>query len=361
MDVASLKPLHAAVVGGILGALTTYIGMQAVSSVKKWLFYGAFDERVRKRKERMMDDLPDALKNCEYTRELVVSIELALQAGDNILKANQDAKSHMIKGDLKVDFVTKTDKENEKLIYDRLYSMFPDYDFIGEESSADAGKIEPLTVTKTFIVDPIDGTTNFVHSNPFCCVSIGLCHNKTPVMGVVYNPDFDELYVSIKGKGAYLNGKKMFVTDVLKLEDALVLTEFGYQRDAEKLKCISDCLLNMLTKNCHAVRHMGSGVLNLCYVAAGRLDVCYAGVAGESWKPWDHAAGMLFVTEAGGCLSEVDGEPFHTHSDSIVAASTRELKDEVVSSIVEVRNKLKAGRYEERLQKALLTPKANRK
>ena len=98
---------------------------------------------------------------------------------------------NVIKGDLKVDFVTKTDKENEKLIYDRLYSMFPDYDFIGEESSADAGKIEPLTATKTFIVDPIDGTTNFVHSNPFCCVSIGLCHNKTPVMGVVYNPDFD--------------------------------------------------------------------------------------------------------------------------------------------------------------------------
>ena len=360
-SVSSLKPLHALVVGGILGTLTTFVGIHAISSINRWFIYGAFDDRVSRRKRRMLKDLPETLKNCEYTKELIVSIDLALQAGDNILRANQDVKSHMVKGDLSVDFVTKTDKENEKLIFEKLSSKFPDYKFIGEESSADAGKIDPLTSAKTFIVDPIDGTTNFVHSNPFCCVSIGLCHNNAPVMGVVYNPEFDELYMSIKGKGAYLNGKKLRVTDVKRLKDALVLTEFGYQRDEESLKCISDCLINMLIKGGHAMRHMGSGVLNLCYVAAGRLDVCYAGVAGESWKPWDYAAGMLFVTEAGGCLSEVNGETFHTHSESIVAASTKELKNEVVASVEEIKSKLQAGKYEERLQKALRTPKANRK
>ena len=356
-SISSLKPLHILVAGGVLGALTTIAGIHATASIKRWLLYGAFDGRVSRRKERKWKDLPEALKNCEYTKELVVSIDLALQAGDNILRANEDIKSHTVKGDLGVDFVTKTDKENEKLIFDKLSSVFPDYNFIGEESSADAGKIEALTAAKTFIVDPIDGTTNFVHSNPFCCVSIGLCHNGNPVMGVVYNPEFDELYVSIKGKGAYLNGKKMNVTDVKKLKDALVLTEFGYQRDEKSLRCISDCLLNMLMKGGHAMRHMGSGVLNLCYVAAGRLDVCYAGVAGESWKPWDHAAGMLFVTEAGGCLSQVDGAPFHTHSDSIIAASTEELKNEVLVSIDEILSKHRAENKEERLQKALLTPK----
>ena len=98
----------------------------------------------------MLKDLPETLKNCEYTKELIVSIDLALQAGDNILRANQDVKSHMVKGDLSVDFVTKTDKENEKLIFEKLSSKFPDYKFIGEESSADAGKIDPLTSAKTF-------------------------------------------------------------------------------------------------------------------------------------------------------------------------------------------------------------------
>jgi fructose-1,6-bisphosphatase/inositol monophosphatase family enzyme len=126
-------------------------------------------------------------------------------------------------------------------------------------------------------------------------VSIGLCHKKVPILGVIYAPMIDQLFLAIKGKGSFQNGIRMKVSNANTISEALVLTEYGYQRDKTKLKCIGDCLNHVIAHGAHAVRQLGSGVLDLCYVANGSLDVAYAGVAGESWKPWDHCAGMLMV------------------------------------------------------------------
>ena len=288
--------------------------------------------------ESTSSDTPQELLLSDYSKELETAVCVAKRAGANIRSALcATSKEVSNKGTTGIDFVTETDRKNEVLIFDELKRVFPAYQFIGEETSADAGGIPALTDEPTWIVDPIDGTTNFLHTFPFTCVSIALAVNQIPVLAVVYNPSADELYLAVRGMGAYLNKKRITVSSADRISKALVLTETGYQRDEKKLDTIYSCLRAVVNRGPHSVRIMGSCVLDLCFVACGRLDTMYLGVAGEGGKIWDYAAGALLVLEAGGFVSDCFGKVGADrilHSESILASATADLHQEMAATLL---------------------------
>ncbi|CAB1100612.1 unnamed protein product [Ectocarpus sp. CCAP 1310/34] len=277
--------------------------------------------------------VPRELSKCESAllERLELATEVALQAGAAMkLVINTKKEGIVHKG--ATDLVTATDKANEKLIFDAVRKSFPGDVLIGEESSADAGSIAALTDEPTWIVDPVDGTTNFVHGFPMTCVSIGFGRGSKMEVGVVYDPCADELYQAVRGFGAFVNGRKASSSDCTELGNAVVITEYGYQRDPVAVRKMMEVTEKVLRK-CRGLRQVGSGCLDLCWVGCGRVDALYSGVAGEGWQPWDYAAGWLFIEEAGGVVKQVDGSPFHVFSKSVLSAASRELADELVSTI----------------------------
>lgn len=269
-----------------------------------------------------------------YEHELEVAVKLAKEAGVYLEKTLHETNRITPKDSERADFVTASDQYIEAMLFDKLRASFPTHHFIGEESSASKGEIAPLTDAPTWIIDPIDGTTNFIHSNPMTCVSIGLVIDKVPVVGVVCAPCLGEIYVAVKGHGAFLNGKCLQVSEANRIQDSIIVHEFGYVRDEKGISRACHCLDKLLNRNPHALREYGSGVLDLAFLACGRVDAVYCGVAGNGWKPWDYAAGWLLVTEAGGVLSTLDGDEFHTYSRSMIGASTPHLLDEVRNVLV---------------------------
>ena len=242
------------------------------------------------------------------------------------------------------DFCTLVDVENERTISQGIVQHFPTHRIIGEESVG-TGVIPPLSTSSdmepTWIVDPIDGTTNFAAGLPLTCVSIGLCIQRRPVLGVVYAPATEELYLAVAGAGAYRNGARILLrhhpSRNVMLRDAVVGFEFGYARDPTAVDRMVQVVARILHHGCRTMRSLGSGVLDLCYVATGRLDVVYAGVAGEGWKPWDYCAGVLIVQEAGGVVQAIAQSPaekhFDLYSESIICAVNASLLEEVREKI----------------------------
>ena len=248
------------------------------------------------------------------------------------------------------DFCTQIDVQNEKLVMDGIKRMYPNHFIIGEETTG-TGDIPSLDENNpTWIIDPIDGTTNFASGIGLTCVSIGYCDNECrrnpelPVMGVIYAPVTNELYLAIRGYGAYRNGirivnnnkekdnNKAASTTTKSLSKAIVCCEFGYPRDEVSIRKMTNAVENILKNGCRAIRQLGSGCLDLCYVATGRLDVVYAGVANEGWKPWDYAAGYVIVTESGCVMESIDQskdqEYFDLYSKSIICATNQELLED---------------------------------
>ena len=176
----------------------------------------------------------------------------------------------------------------------------------GNSQSVAAGTLsEEVTEQPTWIVDPIDGTTNFVHRFPFSCVSVALAINKKVVVGVVFNPMMNEMFTAVKGQGAKLNGEALHVSQTSEMKQALVATGFPYQRDDATLDHVLGNIKRVL-QECRAVRRAGSAALDMCYVARGVFDLYYeAGV-----HAWDVAAGCLIVEEAGGCVMDMYDSPF---------------------------------------------------
>lgn len=283
--------------------------------------------------------LPDSISSSPYHDEIMAAVKVALRAGKAISNAiDLKDKGVSNKGDGVIDFVTETDKANERLIFAELQRQFPTHALIGEEDSTDNGITLPSIKNPdivTFIVDPIDGTTNFCHAFPFSCVSIGIHHKGAAVAGVVYDPALNELFVAASGCGAFCNGKKISTSNSKTIASSMFLTEIGYQRDESRVSQILEVVRRILRKGPHSFRIMGSGVLDLCYVASGRLDFIYSGVSGEGWKPWDHCAGSVIVTEAGGVLSNIKGERFDVFGDSVIAAANATLLQEVIQVINE--------------------------
>jgi myo-inositol-1(or 4)-monophosphatase len=215
------------------------------------------------------------------------------------------------------DLVTQADWASQEAIRDVLLGAFPEHGFISEEAE---GELD-LTTEYCWVVDPLDGTTNYVHQLPHYAVSIALLHRGQPIAGVVFDPVHNECFSAARGQGARLNGTVIHSSAVRDVSQALVAASFAakVQAHAKEIDHFVAALLQ-----CQAVRRTGSAALNLCYVAAGRFDAFWA----LSTKAWDVAAGVLLVEEAGGVVSRLDGGPLDLKGGPHpVAAATRELHE----------------------------------
>jgi myo-inositol-1(or 4)-monophosphatase len=241
---------------------------------------------------------------------LKVAIEAALEAG-KYLKANVGKIRHLErKGGLETNLVTEIDKKSEEIIIGRIKKHFPSHDFLCEESGSAEIKSE-----YRWIIDPLDGTINYVHGLPIFSVSIGLEHNGEIVVGVVYDPSHDELFTAEKGKGAWLNKKRIQVTKTKKLIESLVVTGFSYTVNKQPEPDITH--FRNFVIEAQAVRRLGSAALDLSYVACGRFD----GFWERLLNPWDMAAGVLLVTEAGGKWTDYSGAPSTVYNKQILATN----------------------------------------
>ncbi len=270
------------------------------------------------------------------TALLDTTVQIAREAGALVLPYFQRGVRVEYKGE--VDVVTEADRASEQFILKRLAEHFPDHAVTGEETGRHAG-----SSGYRWYVDPVDGTTNFAHGFPVFCISMGLEKNGELVLGVIYDPIRDELFCAEKGSGATLNGEKLSVSRVSRLEEALVATGFPSKKRHQN---INIHFYHQLSMHSHGVRRAGSAALDLAYVAAGRLD-CF-------WEfnlhSWDVAAGKIIVQEAGGCVSEMTGSP-HALQSPTIAASNCLLHQEMLGIFQEVFN----GLYRAPLPKPELT------
>jgi myo-inositol-1(or 4)-monophosphatase len=209
-----------------------------------------------------------------------------------------------------VDIVTDVDLESEQEVCATLQAAFPTHTILGEEGGARIGSDTRFR----WIVDPLDGTTNYAHGFPFFCVSIGLEVEGRLTLGVAYAPSLDELYVAEAGRGAVLNDRPIQVSTIRELPQALLATGFPYDR-SEFPRAVKS--FEVMSMHCQAVRRAGSAVLDLCYVACGRLD----GYWEHHVKPWDIAAGALIVLEAGGSVTATDGSAFRVEGGQVLASN----------------------------------------
>jgi myo-inositol-1(or 4)-monophosphatase len=208
------------------------------------------------------------------------------------------------------NFVTYVDKGAEKIIVDRLHEILPEAGFIAEENT-NTTRGEQFN----WVIDPLDGTTNFIHGLPPYAVSIGLLENGFPVLGVVYEVALDECFYAWKDSPAYLNGKEIRVSDRDKVQDALIATGFPYY-DYHLMRPYIDCLEYFL-KNSHGVRRLGSAATDLAYVACGRFEAFYE----YGLNPWDVAGGAIILQQAGGRLSDFSGGDNYIFGKELVAAN----------------------------------------
>jgi myo-inositol-1(or 4)-monophosphatase len=227
-----------------------------------------------------------------------------------------------MKGDK--NLVTEVDKESERLIVEHLLSRFPDHDIIAEEEDyLQSGS------PYRWIIDPLDGTTNYAHGYPWFCTSIGLEREGEVVAGAIYNPVYDELFTATKGGGAYMKGNRLSVSTRSPLGNALLGTGFPYD-------CATDPANNFASfiafqKSARGIRRAGAAALDLAYVAAGRLD----GFWELKLKAWDVAAGILMVREAGGMVTTFDGSAYDIFNDKIVASNGL-IHDEMINMLTSV-------------------------
>ncbi len=211
------------------------------------------------------------------------------------------------KGD--ADLVTVADRKSEALILERIRKQFPTHDVMGEEGT----RIESGSDYKWY-VDPLDGTTNFAHSFPVFCVSLAVEYRERRVAGVIYDPTRDEMFTAELGKGALLNGQPIHVSATSRLAECLVGTGFPSQK---RHKSPNIYFYHQLTLRTHGVRRAGSAALDLCNVACGRFD----GFWEFNLNPWDTAAGVLIVEEAGGRVTNFSGGPFRLDSRETLASN----------------------------------------
>ena len=207
----------------------------------------------------------------------------------------------------KAGYYTEADIASERFLKDHLKALF-NADFIAEESGASGTQNNGYR----WVIDPLDGTTNFAHRIPYFCISVALTHHDEPIMAAVYNPLEDESFFAEKGKGAFLNGKKVTVSRPRSFSDAII--GFGLAYDARYRPDTVGRAQN-IAKKARAVRHFGAVALDLANVASGRLD----GVIFSHLYWWDVAAGLLLVTEAGGMVSQYDGSPLRPDFASCMA------------------------------------------
>lgn len=247
---------------------------------------------------------------------LETAIDLARAAGDILNHYASREKQVEFKGH--ANLVTIADKESEDLIISGILSRYPGHSILAEES----GATQPGAAVQ-WVIDPVDGTTNFAHGYPFYCVSIGVEENGEVACGVVYDPVRDELFSAARGAGAFCNGDRLKVSEVDVLSRALLITGFPYNF-REHLDRVMKQFREFMVLS-QAVRRGGSAALDLCYVAAGRLD----GFWELNLQPWDTAAGRIILEEAGGRVTDFKGGPFSIYMKEMLATNGK-IHDEMM-------------------------------
>jgi myo-inositol-1(or 4)-monophosphatase len=243
------------------------------------------------------------------TSELEVAFRAARRAGE-VLRAGFGTE-HSITYKGEVDLLTEIDEQAERVIREELLGTFPTYGMLAEEGGELAAE-----EGARWIVDPLDGTTNYAHQLPIFCVSIALERSHEVVLGVVHDPMREETFVAERGRGATLNGEPIKVSDTEEMIRALIVTGFPYDR-AEMPEALE--LFGRFAATTQGMRRLGSAALDLCYVAAGKLDGYYE----RGIWPWDLAAGSVIVEEAGGKLTNYRGDVLDLHGREIVASNGR--------------------------------------
>ncbi len=236
-------------------------------------------------------------------------IQLLMEAGRMLKEGYFGQKEVYKKGS--VDLVTEYDKKIEEFLKPRLAALFEDFEVVGEESFG--GEMPDRAI----FIDPIDGTTNFVHHIAYACISVGVWKDGEPLEGAIYNPILEELFWARRGEGAYLNGQKIGVSPTKELIDALIATGFPYTKTQKgrDFRFVIESMERLLPHT-RDIRRLGSAAVDLSYVACGR----FAGFYEVNLKPWDVAAGILMVEEAGGIVTNHLGEPYR-FGDIIVATN----------------------------------------
>ncbi|MCC6546752.1 inositol monophosphatase [Candidatus Sumerlaeota bacterium] len=248
----------------------------------------------------------------QYEAIMATARRIALEAGAIQMRYFRNLDRYEKKGE--IDLVTVADRECEELIHREILGDFPDHAVLGEEG----GRYGSDTADYLWIVDPLDGTTNYAHGLRLFAVSIGVTFQGRVIAGVVYAPALDELYTATRGGGAFRNLQQIRVSETGTLQDALLVTGFPYDR-ADHVKPLMT-MLGECVKSSRGILRLGAAALDFAMVAAGHLDGFYE----YGLKPWDMAAGSLLVEEAGGRVTDFHGEqPFDLFGKRCVATNGR--------------------------------------
>lgn len=263
---------------------------------------------------------------------LEVAVDAAREAGELLITEFDRPQQLSYKGE--VDIVTEADRKSESLIVARLLNRFPGHAILGEEG----GTTGAGGARYRWLVDPLDGTTNFAHGFPVFAVSIGLLEDGEPLIGAVYNPVTRDMFTAMKGEGAFRGQKRIHVSTVETLSKSLLATGFPSHKRTQNPNIH---YYWEFTLRSHGVRRAGSAALDLCSVACGQFE----GFWEFGLKPWDTAAGMLIVKEAGGTVSDFSGGPYHP-GDPELLVSNGLIHDEMKALAVEIRALGKSGHLE---------------
>ena len=271
---------------------------------------------------------------------LNVAIKAARAAGAIINRASMDLDILKINTKSPNDFVTEVDQMAEEAIIETLLQAYPDHGILAEESGRAHGAKHSEFV---WVIDPLDGTTNFIHGLPVYCVSIALTHRGVVQQAVVYDPTRNDLFYATKGRGAFLNDRRLRVSKRTRMSDALIGTGFPFRKGDNPKRYIR--MFEEVMSQCAGLRRPGAAALDLCYVAAGYYDAFFE----TGLSPWDVAAGSLIITEAGGLIGNFTGESDFLHQREVVAGNpkiygqmvqiltpyTRVIKEEEVAATAE--------------------------
>ena len=247
-------------------------------------------------------------------RELGVARQAAKAGGDILAGYFRQGIEMRTKQDC--DFVSDADVESERAIVDVIRSAFPNHAILGEEGQGGDGASVDVNAESLWVIDPLDGTTNFAHDLPHFAVSIGYYQKGQPVCGVVYNPARGDWFHAVRGEGAFANGNKVTVADHQSLSDSLVGVGFYYDRGA-MMEATLASIRDLFQQKIHGIRRFGTASLDLCQVGCGQFGAFFE----YELSPWDFAAGRLFVEEAGGRMTNCCGNELPLTKSSVLASN----------------------------------------
>jgi myo-inositol-1(or 4)-monophosphatase len=260
-------------------------------------------------------------RKCSMHPMLNTAVKAARRAGAIINRASLDLDLVQVTKKRHNDFVTEVDKAAEAAIIEILLGAYPDHAILAEESGLSAGKggakIVPLEAENLWIIDPLDGTTNFIHGFPQYCVSIALSQRGQVTQAVIYDPNRNDLFTASRGRGAFLNDRRIRVGKRVRMAESLIGTGFPF-RDLDTLDQYAK-MFRVMVEQSAGLRRPGAAALDLAYLAAGRLD----GFFEIGLKPWDIAAGALLVTEAGGLMGDFEGNADYLYQGDVLAGNPK--------------------------------------